>query len=85
MAQPSNAKAIDCVPKQQCLFSCSPFTQMLLELLDVHDELLQFPCSSRSKDTMLGTSWYSGCGAGSNTGSLRDYGDPQLLLVFSPV
>lgn len=29
---------------------------MLLELLDVHDELLQFPCSSWSKGTMLGTS-----------------------------
>lgn len=56
MAQPSNAEAIDCVPKQQCLFSCSPFTQMLLQLLDVHDELVQFPCSSWSKDTMLGTS-----------------------------
>lgn len=56
MAQPPNAKAIDCVPEQQCLFLCSPFTQMLLELLDAHDELVQFPCSSWSKDTMLGPS-----------------------------
>lgn len=26
---------------------------MLLELLDVHDELVQFPCNSWIKDTML--------------------------------
>lgn len=41
MAQPPSAKAVQRVPEQQCLFSCSPFTQMLLELLDVHDELVQ--------------------------------------------
>lgn len=83
MAQPPDAKAIDRVPKQQCLFSCSPFTQMILELLDVHDELVQLPCSSWSKGTMLGSSHGSqDMGLGQAQGH---YWDPQLLLVFSPV